>query len=211
MLIAAATGVRVVLGGTTVLDQVDLSVDQGEVVALMGENGIGKSTLLRCLAGLLRTAGGEILVFGAAPKGDEAFWRDVSLVTEEQAWYPWLTVREHLELIRKIHAPISDSLMEPDALLEVFGLLERADASPLTLSTGQRQRLALASALVRPSRLLLLDEPEQGLDQDFRKRLGVLLTSYTQDGGTLIMATHDQTLAKATGARVVTLQAGPRS
>ncbi|GIH69788.1 ABC transporter ATP-binding protein [Sphaerimonospora thailandensis] len=211
MSIAVAKGVRVVVGATTVLDHTDLDVARGEIVALMGENGIGKSTLIRCLAGLQRTTEGVILVFGAPPSGDAAFWRDVGLVTDDQAWYPWLTVREHLELIRKIHEPADDPRMEPDALLEAFGLLDRADAAPATLSTGQRQRLSIASVLARPSRLLLLDEPEHGLDADFRERLAVMLGNYASDGGTLIMATHDRELASATEARVIALEAGTRA
>ncbi|MEU4833869.1 ABC transporter ATP-binding protein [Streptosporangium sp. NPDC023615] len=200
----------VTFGGLTVLDRFDLRVDQGEVVALTGVNGAGKSTLLRCLAGLERVERGEILVLGAPPRDDETFWRDVGLITDEQAWYPWLTVREHLELVRRIHAPVGDSCPEPEALLETFGLSDRADVAPITLSTGQRQRLSLAAMLARPSRLLLLDEPEQGLDQTFRGSLGALLAKYAGDGGTLVMATHDARLAESAGARVVTLHgAGP--
>lgn len=209
MPVVETKGVCVVLGEVTVLDRVDLCVEAGEVVALMGENGIGKSTLLRCVAGLQRTTAGLVEVFGAEPSGDEAFWRDVGLVTEEQAWYPWLTVREHLELVRKIHDPVDGTCPDPGALLDTFGLAERADATPVNLSTGQRQRLSLACILARPSRLLLLDEPEQGLDQDFRERLGELLAGYAASGGALLMATHDPELAKRSGARIVSLYDHP--
>ncbi|MGW4795708.1 ABC transporter ATP-binding protein [Nonomuraea sp. MG754425] len=206
MPVTIANGVSVILGEVSVLDGVDLSVEQGEIVALTGENGAGKSTLMRCLAGLQRVSAGEVLVFGRPPAGDEAFWRAVALVTEDHAWYPWLTVREHLELSTTIHGV----RLEPDAVLDSFELLDRADAAPLTLSTGQRQRLALGCALARPSRLLLLDEPESGLDPAARGRLAELLADYAHEG-TLIMATHDLELASATGARVVTLSAGART
>ncbi|WP_326641262.1 ABC transporter ATP-binding protein [Streptosporangium sp. NBC_01755] len=208
MPVITVKGVCVALGAFTVLDHFDLSVDQGEVVALTGVNGVGKSTLLRCLAGIQRVAAGEIQVFGAPLRDDAAFWRDVGLVTDEQAWYPWLTVREHLELVRKIHAPIDGSCLEPEVLLEMFGLSDRADVAPMMLSTGQRQRLSLAAMFARPSRLLLLDEPEQGLDQAFRHSLGGLLAKYAGDGGTLVMATHDVRLAESAGARMVTLHGG---
>ncbi|MFC7644825.1 ATP-binding cassette domain-containing protein [Streptosporangium lutulentum] len=94
---------------------------------------------------------------------------------DEPAWYPGLTVREHLELVRTVHV---SPRFDVEAGLELFDLKERADASPLTLSTGQRQRLSLAAALLRPSRLLLLDEPERGLDAAFRQRLATILTEY---------------------------------
>ncbi|MEW9529020.1 ATP-binding cassette domain-containing protein [Microbispora sp. NPDC049125] len=208
MPVVTAKGVRVVLGALTVLDHFDLSVNRGEVVALTGVNGVGKSTLLRCLAGIQRVTEGEIEVFGAPLRDDAAFWRDVGLVTEDQAWYPWLTVREHLELVRRIHSPIDGSLLEPEVLLDMFGLSDRVDVAPMMLSTGQRQRLALAAMFARPSRLLLLDEPEQGLDQAFRQSLGALLAKYAGDGGTLVMATHDVGLAESAGARMVTLHGG---
>jgi ABC-type multidrug transport system ATPase subunit len=167
-------------------------------VAVVGPNGSGKSTLLRCLAGLQPATSGEIRVFGEPPADDAAFWRRVALLGDEPAWYPGLTVREHLELMGAVH---TEARMTVGTALETFALVGRADAAPLNLSTGQRQRLSLASALLRPSTLLLLDEPERGLDADFRTRLADLLDEYADEGGTVVMATHDQDLAA--GARRV--------
>ncbi|MBB5080266.1 heme ABC exporter ATP-binding protein CcmA [Nonomuraea endophytica] len=180
------------LGGNPVLTGYDLVVRPGELVAVVGENGSGKSTLLRCLAGLQPPTSGEVTVFGAPPADVAAFWRRVAVTGDEPAWYPGLTAREHLELVPAVH---DGPRMSVERALELFDLGPRADAVPLNLSTGQRQRLALAAALVRPSSLLLLDEPERGLDTAFRERLGTLLLEYTADGGTVIMATHDPALA----------------
>ncbi|QFG25333.1 ABC transporter ATP-binding protein [Actinomadura sp. WMMB 499] len=188
-------GLEVELGGVPVVDGFDLDVRPGEVVSLMGANGAGKSTLLRCLAGLQRPAAGEVTVLGRPPVDEPAFWRDVVLVADEPAWYPGLSVREHVELMRAVH---DASRLGTDAALELFDLAGRDDASPLRLSTGQRQRLSLAMGLVRPSRLLLLDEPERGLDPDFRDRLTEILVAYLRDGGTVVMATHDGDLAWST-------------
>ncbi|MGI5486614.1 ABC transporter ATP-binding protein [Microtetraspora malaysiensis] len=199
---------HVVLGANPVLRGVDLTVHQGEIVAVAGENGTGKSTLLRCLAGLRPPTSGEVSVFGTPPSDDAAFWRAVALVAAEPAWYPGLTVREHVELIRVTHEPVDDTWPDVAQVLERCGLTERADAVPLTLSTGQRQRLCLASALVRPSRLLLLDEPEHGLDTAFRARLAGILTEYARSGGTVVMASHDPGLIEATGARHTVLSSG---
>ncbi|MEV1169563.1 heme ABC exporter ATP-binding protein CcmA [Nonomuraea sp. NPDC049784] len=180
------------LGGNPVLRGMELTVSTGEIVAVVGPNGSGKSTLLRCLAGLQPATSGEVRVLGEPPADDAAFWRQVALLGDEPAWYPGLTAREHLELMGAVHAR---ARMTVEAALEVFALAERADSPPLNLSTGQRQRLSLAATLLRPSTLLLLDEPERGLDTDFRARLADLLSEYASEGGTVIMATHDQGLA----------------
>jgi heme ABC exporter ATP-binding subunit CcmA len=196
--IITVDGLTVELGGNPVLQGMELTVAPGEVVAVVGPNGSGKSTLLRCLAGLQPATSGEIRVFGEPPADDAAFWRRVALLGDEPAWYPGLTVREHLELMGAVH---TEARMTVGTALETFALVGRADAAPLNLSTGQRQRLSLASALLRPSTLLLLDEPERGLDADFRTRLADLLDEYADEGGTVVMATHDQDLAA--GARRV--------
>ncbi|MGP4099222.1 heme ABC exporter ATP-binding protein CcmA [Nonomuraea sp. KM90] len=180
------------LGGNPVLKGMELTVSPGEVVAVVGPNGSGKSTLLRCLAGLQPATSGEVRVFGRSPADDAGFWGRVALLGDEPAWYPGLTAREHLELMGAVH---TRARMTVDAALEEFALVERADAPPLNLSTGQRQRLSLASALLRPSTLLLLDEPERGLDAGFRARLADLLDEYAAEGGTVVMATHDEGLA----------------
>ena len=177
-------GVRVGYGSFVVLQDVDLAVTDGEIVAVTGVNGTGKSTLLSCLAGLHRQAAGTVTVLGGPPRDDAAFWRAVALVADQPTWYPGLTVREHLELVRLTHEPVRGWCLPADELVEVFGLPGRADAVPADLSSGQRQRLSLAAALARPSRLLLLDEPEQSLDPGFRQELAGLLLEYTGHGGT---------------------------
>ncbi|WP_228643714.1 ABC transporter ATP-binding protein [Microtetraspora sp. AC03309] len=206
--IIVVENLHVEMGANPVLRGVDLTVRESEIVAVVGENGSGKSTLLRCLAGLRTPTSGEVTVFGAPPRDDATFWRAVAMIAAEPAWYPGLTVREHVELIRVTHEPVGDAWPGVGEVLERCGLTERADAVPSTLSTGQRQRLSLATALVRPSRLLLLDEPEHGLDTAFRGRLAEILTEYAADGGTIVMATHDPGLIAATGARHNVLSSG---
>jgi len=184
-------GLTVELEGTPVLRDLHLTVRRGELVAVVGPNGSGKSTLLRALAGLLPVTQGTVEVFGAPPVDGPGFWRRVAWAADEPAWYPGLTAREHLELMRAVHG---EPRMEVETALEVFGLAHRADAPPLNLSSGQRQRLSLAAALIRPSDLLLLDEPERGLDAAFRERLADLLHEYAETG-TVVAATHDPVLA----------------
>ncbi|MFW5418137.1 ABC transporter ATP-binding protein [Nocardiopsis sp. CNT-189] len=199
--IITARGVGAELGGAPVLRGVDLVVAPGEVVAVLGANGAGKTTLLRCLAGL-QPASGRIDVLGRPPTDAPAFWREVVLVGDEPAWYPGLTAGEHLELVRAAHGP---GRLEPAAAVDLFELAACADRPPSSLSTGQRQRLSLAAALLRPSRLLLLDEPERGLDAAFRERFRGLLAEYAAGGGAVVMVTHDPGFAE--GARRVVLEA----
>ena len=196
-------------GDVVVLDDVDLTVAVGEIVALTGVNGVGKSTLLTCIVGFRRPAAGTVSVLGEPPRDNAEFWRSVAIVADQPTWYPGLTVRELLELVRMTHRPLRGWCLPADELIELFGLSARADASPLSLSSGQRQRLSLAAALARPTRLLLLDEPEQSLDAGFRQELATLLREqYAANGGTLVMATHDHDFAMTAGARIVPLAEG---
>jgi ABC-2 type transport system ATP-binding protein len=202
-------GLRMAYGDVVVLDDVDLTVDAGEIVALTGINGVGKSTLLSCLAGFRPPADGTVSVLGGPPRDSAEFWRAVAIVADQPTWYPGLTVRELLELVRMTHQPLQGWCLPAEELVEAFGLSARADASPLSLSSGQRQRLSLAAALARPSSLLLLDEPEQSLDVGFREQLAELLyEQYTANGGTVVMATHDYEFAASAGARVIALTDG---
>ncbi|WP_344948614.1 heme ABC exporter ATP-binding protein CcmA [Actinomadura miaoliensis] len=203
-MIIEARDVTVELAGAVVLDGVDLAAGRGEIVAVAGDNGAGKTTLLRCLAGLQPRAAGEVGVLGRPPADAPDFWRDVALVGDEPAWYPGLSVLEHLELMASVH---DGARMGAEEALEPFGLTGRRDMAPVAMSTGQRQRLSLAMALLRPSRVLLLDEPERGLDAAFRMRLASILAAYAAAGGTVVMATHDPAMAKAAGARLVRLEA----
>jgi ABC-2 type transport system ATP-binding protein len=196
-------------GSVVVLEDIDLTVTVGEIVALTGVNGVGKSTLLSCLAGFRRQAEGTVSVLGGPPRDTAGFWRSVAIVADQPTWYPGLTARELLELVRMTSLPVRGWCLPADELIDIFGLSARADASPLSLSSGQRQRLSLAAALARPSRLLLLDEPEQSLDAAFRQELATLLRDqYTANGGTVVMATHDLEFALTAGARIVSLTEG---
>jgi len=194
------SGLTVEYGTHLVLDQVSLEVAAGEAVCLTGDNGVGKSTLLRCVAGLQAFEHGEISVGGLRPT-DPRRWELLASTVDAPSWYPGLTVREHLDLIHLAHGVEDDEAI--DRLLDTLGIAAAADAVPTTLSSGQRQRLALCAVLARPSRVLLLDEPEQRLDQHIRVDLAALLADYVAGGGTLLMASHDPVFAAATGARLV--------
>jgi ABC-type multidrug transport system ATPase subunit len=189
-------------GSTPVLVDVQLTVPVGAGVCVLGENGIGKSTLLRCVASLQRPDAGEIEVFGGPPGSTPEFWRAVVTTVEPPTWYPGLTTREHAELVCRAHGlePAADGV---DEALERFGIAGHADAQPPSLSSGQKQRLTLALAMLRPSRLMILDEPEQRLDPEGRALVAGLLRNYLGYGGTVLMASHDDAFAAAAGTTTV--------
>ena len=198
-------GLCVSYGSTPVLVDVGLTVPAGGGVCVTGENGIGKSTLLRCVASLQRPDRGEIRVFGRPPGSTPDFWRDVVTTVEPPTWYPGLTVREHAELVCRAHGqdPEQSGL---DEALQRFGLGRHTDAIPPSLSSGQKQRLTLALAVLRPSALLILDEPEQRLDPEGRAYVAGLLGDYVKDGGSLLMASHDEAFATASGTDIVPME-----
>ena len=198
-------GLSVSYGSTPVLVDVDLTVPIGAGVCITGENGIGKSTLLRCIASLQKPDAGEIEVFGGPPGSTPEFWRAVATTVEPPTWYPGLTAREHAELVCRAHGqdPVAAGI---DEALDRFGLAGHRDAIPPSLSSGQKQRLTLAIALLRPSSLLILDEPEQRLDRDGRLLVAELLAEYLKTGGSILMASHDDTFAANSGSEITTME-----
>jgi ABC-2 type transport system ATP-binding protein len=191
-------------GSTPVLTGLSLTVPGGSATCVVGENGAGKSTLLRCVSGLQRPESGRIRVLGREPGTDIDFWRAVVTTVEPATWYPGLTALEHAELVTRAHGldPDPDGLR---AALALLGLDGHGDSIPASLSSGQKQRLTLALAFMRPSRLLLLDEPEQRLDPDAKVVVAGLLRNYLAGGGTLLMASHDEAFARDTGAVVTSV------
>lgn len=191
-------------GSTPVLTGITLTVQTGTGVCVFGENGVGKSTLLRCVSGLQRPDEGRIRVFGDEPGSTPDFWRAVVTTVEPPSWYPGLTVREHAELVCRAHGIPADG-PAVDVAFDLFGLAGHADAIPPSLSSGQKQRLLLGLAFLRPSRLLILDEPEQRLDPEGRAAVATLLTDYLAGGGAILMASHDQAFATACGVAVTSM------
>ncbi|NYJ08346.1 ABC transporter ATP-binding protein [Petropleomorpha daqingensis] len=199
----SAAGLLVGYGGTPVCAAVDLTLGAGRALAVVGPNGAGKSTLLRTLAGLLPPLAGEVAFEGRPVDEREAgFRRDVVAVLDDDAFFAALTGREHLLLTARGHG-----VAEPDDVVTgevtAFGLADRIDALPSALSSGQRRRLALAAAFVRPARLLLLDEPERRLDTGMRTRLGARLAARRDAGAAVLFASHDPALVDALADEVL--------
>lgn len=195
-----ATGLSVGYAGAPVCAPVDLVVGDGQMLAVIGANGSGKSTLLRAFLGLLEPLAGTVEVLGrAVDEREREFRTHVAGVLDADAYFPGLTTREHLVLTARGHA-VRSAGAAVDTLLDLFGLTDRANAFPESLSSGQRRRLLLAAAFARPRRLLVLDEPEQRLDVRMRRTLATMLGEDAGRGVSIVFATHDADLLRATGA-----------
>jgi ABC-2 type transport system ATP-binding protein len=189
-----AGGLEVGHGTAPVCAPVDLRLAAGRALAVVGPNGSGKSTLLRSLVGLLEPLAGTVTLAGApVDERSAAFRRDVAAVLDDDSFFVSLTGREHLLLTARGHG-VAAAEEVVAAEVEAFGLAERADALPWALSSGQRRRLALAAAFVRPARLLVLDEPERRLDAGMRTRLAARLGGLRDAGTAVLFASHDADL-----------------
>jgi ABC-2 type transport system ATP-binding protein len=202
--VLSATGLDVGFGAP-VCPPVDLELHAGQVLAVVGSNGVGKSTLLRTLAGRQAPLAGELLLFGA-PVDDRSqeFRASVAVDLGDDVFIPALTVTEHLLMVGYGHG-VADAEGVTAAMLDDFGLAERADALPSALSSGQRRRLLLAGVFVRPRALMLLDEPEQRLDGAMRQILADRLNQEAAAGGSVLLATHDPELVRRACSDVLAL------
>jgi len=185
---------RRAFGSLVVLDDVGFTVAAGQVAAVLGPNGSGKTTLLRCVVGADRPDAGEVTFEGRRLYETDAWTRAImAAALDDIDFFPDLSVAEHLSLLSYAHGggdPVDEVLAE-------LGLEPARDQLPATLSSGQRRRLALASCLVRPRRVLVLDEPEQRLDVDGRAWLAARLQREKSAGTAVLIASHDVELVAA--------------
>ena len=200
-----AEGLKKAYGPVTIVEGFNLQVREGEAVALVGRNGAGKSTVLRCLVGADRPDEGTVTICGnRMSETNPQIRRDLATVIDDLDFFPDLAVVEHLDLLARAHGiDHPDDLV--DDVLEEVQLVQQAGQRPATLSSGQRRRLALATAFVRPRRVLVLDEPEQRLDVEGVEWLGRRLKEDMRDGLAVVLASHEPSLVEAIGAREVRL------
>jgi heme ABC exporter ATP-binding subunit CcmA len=186
-------GVGHAYGGRVVLAGVERVLEPGRSLGLLGPNGSGKSTLLRCVAGLLRPRAGSVLVDGQEscelPPAQRA---RVAYAGHRPLLWGGLSARENLVLSAGLYGLGAETA---DAALELAGLAEAAERPAAALSQGQRQRLALARALLPAPELLVLDEPHSGLDEASSARLDFLLSG-ARGRVTIVLATHERSRAE---------------
>jgi ABC-2 type transport system ATP-binding protein len=194
------------------LDRLDLQLRPGECVALIGANGSGKSTAVRTIAGLLEPSEGSVRIDGHDPHLEpdaEQARAALALVPDAPLLYDDLTVRQHLELVTLAHGVADDGAEDRiGALLDRLGLTARADFLPAELSRGMRQKTGLACALVRPARLLVLDEPVVGLDPPSQALLAELLLDAKRAGTAVLLTTHQMRFADGVADRALMLEEG---
>ena len=194
------------LGRFPALAGADLDVEPGEIVLLAGANGAGKTTLLRLCAGLLPLRSGHAEVLGVDLSVDRrAIRRSLALVGHETSCYDDLTVRENVRFATRAAGREAGAA---DAALERLGLERVARVTHGRLSQGQRRRVALAIALARDPRLLLLDEPHAGLDEQGRAVLDEVVRDAPSEGRTVLLASHEVHRARPLATREVRISAG---
>ena len=201
-------------GLNTVLDNIDLTVDEHQVVCLIGASGSGKSTLLRCINGLEAIQDGSITVLGRRVIQDDIklnrLRRDVGIVFQAFNLFPHMTVLDNITLApRKVlHLSKADADARAIPLLERIGLAEKADEYPDRLSGGQQQRVAIVRALAMQPKLMLFDEITSALDPELVNEVLAMMQELAEQGMTMIVATHEMGFARDVANTVCYLHQG---
>ncbi|MEC9059715.1 MAG: heme ABC exporter ATP-binding protein CcmA [Actinomycetota bacterium] len=196
-----------VTGSFPVLTGVDVSVNEGEIVLVRGENGAGKTSFLRACAGLLRVSAGSARVLGFDMRVDRRTPRRyIGFLGHENNLYRDLWAKEHVEFRA---AAGRGSKSDAEAALAKVGFPSSLWSVPISaLSAGQRRKIAIASVIVARPRLWLLDEPHAALDAESRTTLNSVLREAVSSGATVVFASHEGALSEELSSRVITLQGG---
>ena len=201
-------------GSNTVLQNVDLRIEKGEIIAIIGRSGSGKSTLLRCINGLEPVQGGEVWVDGVAVHDPSANLRElrarVGIVFQSFNLFPHLTVERNITLgptIVKGVSALDAAALAREALRKV-GLEEKINAYADELSGGQQQRVAIARALAMSPSIMLFDEITSALDPELVGEVLLVLEAMARDGMTMLLVTHEMNFARRVAHRVVFMNQG---
>jgi multiple sugar transport system ATP-binding protein len=203
-------GVRKTFGATQVLHGVDIRIDDGEFVVLVGPSGCGNSTLLRMIAGLEQVTGGKIMIGDTVVNNLPPKDRDIAMVFQNYALYPHMTVRDNMAFSLKLRRIIQSDINERvTTAADILGLRPYLERYPRQLSGGQRQRVAMGRAIVRSPQVFLFDEPLSNLDAKLRVQMRTEIKALHQRlRTTSVYVTHDQVEAMTMADRIVVMHAG---
>ena len=208
------TNLKKHFGDNKVLENINLSVSEGEVVCLIGPSGSGKSTLLRCLNRLEEPTGGEIFIDGyhlTDPKTNiNKVRQNIGMVFQHFNLFPHQTVMQNITMAPTSLKGVPKNEAEKKALdlLRSVDLEEKADAYPRSLSGGQQQRVAIARALAMEPDIMLFDEPTSALDPEMVGEVLGVMKKLADDGMTMIIVTHEMGFAREVATRVLFLDSG---
>ncbi len=202
--------VRKTFGDVVAVDDVDLTIDNGEFFSLLGPSGSGKTTVLRMIAGFEEPSGGAILLEGIDVTHVAPYDRDINTVFQDYALFPHMTVQQNVEYGLKVkRVPKAERRQRAGEMLDVVRLGGFGERRPNQLSGGQRQRVALARALVNRPSVLLLDEPLGALDLKLREEMQTELKAIQREVGiTFVFVTHDQGEALSMSSRIAVFNQG---
>jgi ABC-2 type transport system ATP-binding protein len=205
-----ARGLSKRYASVAVVRAVDAVVRPGEVIGYLGPNGSGKTTTVRMITGLIEPSEGSVLHDGRSIFGDlVAFRRRLGYVPEEAHLYPFLSGREYLELVGRLRElPVALLERKINSLLELFGILSAADQPLSGYSKGMKQKVLISAALLHDPDLLILDEPESGLDVTAVLVLRSLITELARRGKAILYSSHIMESVERVCARVVVLHRG---
>jgi glutamine transport system ATP-binding protein len=201
-------------GQVTILDQVDLSIEPGEKVVLIGPSGSGKSTLLRCINALEEINGGDLVVDGISVKSGgrkvRLIRQEAGMVFQQFNLFPQMTALENVAFgPRRVRGEtLQEARKQALEMLAKVGLAERAHHYPSELSGGQQQRVAIARALAVKPKLMLFDEPTSALDPELRHEVLRVMQALAEEGMTMIVVTHEMAFARKVGTRLIFMEGG---
>ena len=199
--------VGIAFGATHVVQDLNLTIEDGEFVVLVGPSGCGKSTILRSIAGLAEVSAGDLRIGDRRVNDTDPAERDIAMVFQSYALFPNMTVAGNLGFGLKIRGePRPEIDRKVAEAARTVGLSDHLHKRPAALSGGQRQRVALARAILRHPGVFLFDEPLSNLDAEFRTAMRAEIVRFHRDqGASMVYVTHDQTEAMTMGDRIAVL------
>jgi len=205
--------VKKLFGDLEVLKDISFSVEEGEVVCLIGPSGSGKSTMLRCLNRLESIQGGTITILGKDVQdvgNINKFRENIGMVFQHFNLFPNYTVIQNMTLTPVLLKKYSkaEAIEKAEELLARVGLLDKRDVYPVTLSGGQKQRVAIARALEMNPKILLFDEPTSALDPEMVGEVLDVMRKLAKDGMTMVVVTHEMGFARDVANRVMFMDGG---